>query len=56
MNMKTRGGYYRRIRRHREPIADATLGQPEEVAAVLEFLLSARAAYITEQLILPNGG
>jgi NAD(P)-dependent dehydrogenase (short-subunit alcohol dehydrogenase family) len=32
------------------------LGQPEEVAAVVEFLLSSRAAYITGQLVQPNGG
>jgi 3-oxoacyl-[acyl-carrier protein] reductase len=32
------------------------LGQPEEVAAVLDFLLSERSAYITGQIIHPNGG
>jgi len=32
------------------------LGQPEEVAAVVDFLLSERAAFITGQLIQPNGG
>jgi NAD(P)-dependent dehydrogenase (short-subunit alcohol dehydrogenase family) len=32
------------------------LGQPEEVAAVVEFLLSSVAAYITGQLVQPNGG
>ena len=32
------------------------LGQPEEVAAVANFLLSERAAYITGQLVQPNGG
>jgi 3-oxoacyl-[acyl-carrier protein] reductase len=32
------------------------MGQPEEVAAVVEFLLSDRAAYITGQLVQPNGG
>ena len=32
------------------------LGQPEEVAAVVDFLLSDRAAFITGQLIQPNGG
>lgn len=32
------------------------LGQPEEVAAVVEFLLSERASFITGQLIQPNGG
>jgi NAD(P)-dependent dehydrogenase (short-subunit alcohol dehydrogenase family) len=34
----------------------ARLGRPEEVAAVLEFLLSERSAYITGQIIHPNGG
>jgi NAD(P)-dependent dehydrogenase (short-subunit alcohol dehydrogenase family) len=32
------------------------LGQPDEVAAVVDFLLSDRAAFITGQLIQPNGG
>jgi NAD(P)-dependent dehydrogenase (short-subunit alcohol dehydrogenase family) len=32
------------------------LGQPEEVAAVVDFLLSGRTAYITGQLVQPNGG
>ena len=32
------------------------LGQPEEVATVVDFLLSDRAAFITGQLIQPNGG
>ena len=32
------------------------LGQPEEVAAVVDFLLSDRASYITGQLVHPNGG
>ena len=32
------------------------LGKPEEVAAVVDFLLSDRAAFITGQLIQPNGG
>jgi NAD(P)-dependent dehydrogenase (short-subunit alcohol dehydrogenase family) len=32
------------------------LGKPEEVAAVVEFLLSDRASFITGQLIQPNGG
>jgi 3-oxoacyl-[acyl-carrier protein] reductase len=34
----------------------ARLGRPEEVAAVLDFLLSERSAYITGQIIHPNGG
>jgi 3-oxoacyl-[acyl-carrier protein] reductase len=32
------------------------LGRPEEVAAVVEFLLSDRSAYMTGQLVQPNGG
>jgi len=32
------------------------LGQPDEVAAVVDFLLSDRAGFITGQLIQPNGG
>ena len=32
------------------------LGRPDEVAAVLDFLLSERSSYITGQLIHPNGG
>jgi NAD(P)-dependent dehydrogenase (short-subunit alcohol dehydrogenase family) len=32
------------------------LGQPEEVAAVVDFLLSECAAFITGQLLQPNGG
>lgn len=32
------------------------LGQPDEVAAVVAFLLSDKASYITGQIIHPNGG
>ncbi|MDP9130069.1 MAG: SDR family oxidoreductase [Candidatus Binatota bacterium] len=32
------------------------LGQPAEVAAVVDFLLSNRSAFITGQLLQPNGG
>lgn len=44
----------------RESIAESLpigrLGQPEEVASVLEFLLSDRSSYMTGQIIHPNGG
>jgi NAD(P)-dependent dehydrogenase (short-subunit alcohol dehydrogenase family) len=32
------------------------LGKPEEVAAVVDFLLGERSSYITGQIIHPNGG
>lgn len=32
------------------------LGRPEEVASVVDFLLSERAGFITGQLVHPNGG
>lgn len=32
------------------------LGQPEEVAAVADFLLSDRSSYMTGQIVHPNGG
>ena len=32
------------------------LGQPEEVASIVDFLLSDRAAHTTGQLLQPNGG
>ncbi len=32
------------------------MGKPEEVASVVDFLVSDRAAYITGQIIHPNGG
>jgi NAD(P)-dependent dehydrogenase (short-subunit alcohol dehydrogenase family) len=32
------------------------LGRPEEVAAVLDYLLGDRSAYMTGQLVHPNGG
>ncbi len=32
------------------------VGQPEEVAALVGFLMSERASYITRQVISVNGG
>jgi NAD(P)-dependent dehydrogenase (short-subunit alcohol dehydrogenase family) len=32
------------------------LGRPDEVAAVLEFLLGERSSYMTGQIVHPNGG
>ena len=37
-------------------IAMGRLGRPEEVAAVLDFLLGERAGFITGQILHPNGG
>ncbi len=38
-----------------EQVPMGRLGQPEEVAAVVEYLLSDRASYITGQILHPNG-
>lgn len=40
----------------KEAIPMRRLGQPEEVAAVVRFLLSEEAAYVTRQVISVNGG
>jgi NAD(P)-dependent dehydrogenase (short-subunit alcohol dehydrogenase family) len=39
-----------------ERVPMARLGRPDEVAAVLDFLLGERSAYITGQIIHANGG
>lgn len=45
---------FKRSREERVPMR--RLGEAEEVAAVVDFLLSERAAYVTGQLLHPNGG
>lgn len=39
-----------------ERVPMGRLGRPEEVASVLDFLLSERSAYLTGQIVHPNGG
>ena len=39
-----------------ESLPIGRLGRPEEVAAVVDFLLGERSSYITGQIIHPNGG
>ena len=38
-----------------EQVPMGRLGQPEEVASVVDYLLSDRASYITGQILHPNG-
>lgn len=45
-----------RLDNYRERIPMKRLGMPEEVAAVVDFLLSERASYIAGQIVHPNGG
>lgn len=45
-----------RLALHRGKIPMKRLGQPEEVAAVVDFLMSERSSYIAGQIIHPNGG
>jgi len=53
---RTAAEWEERLRLLHARIPMGRLGRPEEVASVVEFLLSDRAAYITGQLIQPNGG
>jgi NAD(P)-dependent dehydrogenase (short-subunit alcohol dehydrogenase family) len=45
-----------RVRQYAGRLPMQRLGQPEDVASVVDFLLSDRASYITGQLLQPNGG
>jgi len=45
-----------RVRDYEARLPMQRLGQPEDVASVVDFLLSDRASYITGQLLQPNGG
>ena len=45
-----------RQRAYEDRLPMKRLGQPAEVASVVDFLLSRRASYITGQLLQPNGG
>ena len=44
------------LERNRQRVPMKRLGRPEEVAAVVDFLLSDRSSYIAGQIIHPNGG
>jgi NAD(P)-dependent dehydrogenase (short-subunit alcohol dehydrogenase family) len=45
-----------RLAMHRAKIPMKRLGRPEEVAAVVDFLMSDRSSYIAGQIVNPNGG
>ena len=45
-----------RVRDYEARLPMQRLGQPEDVASVVDFLLSNRSSYITGQLLQPNGG
>jgi NAD(P)-dependent dehydrogenase (short-subunit alcohol dehydrogenase family) len=53
---RTPAEWEERLRGYESRLPMKRLGQPAEVAAVVDFLLSQRAAYITGQLLQPNGG
>lgn len=44
------------LEQQRQRIPMGRLGKPEEVAAVVDFLLDRRSSYITGQIVHPNGG
>ena len=45
-----------RVKGYEARLPMGRMGTPQDVASVVEFLLSDRAAYITGQLLQPNGG
>jgi NAD(P)-dependent dehydrogenase (short-subunit alcohol dehydrogenase family) len=45
-----------RLKEYQARLPMQRLGQPDDVASVVDFLLSDRASYITGQLVQPNGG
>jgi NAD(P)-dependent dehydrogenase (short-subunit alcohol dehydrogenase family) len=53
---RTQAEWQERLRDYQNRLPMKRLGQPAEVASVVDFLLSERAAYITGQLLQPNGG
>ncbi len=53
---RTEEQYRQAIARNIERTPMGRMGKPEEVAALVDFLLSERASYINGQLIHPNGG
>jgi NAD(P)-dependent dehydrogenase (short-subunit alcohol dehydrogenase family) len=53
---RTEAEWQDRLEAYENRLPMKRLGQPEEVASVVDFLLSHRASYITGQLLQPNGG
>ena len=53
---RTPAEWQERQRAYEDRLPMKRLGQPAEVAAVVDFLMSERAGYITGQLLQPNGG
>jgi NAD(P)-dependent dehydrogenase (short-subunit alcohol dehydrogenase family) len=46
----------KRLAFYRDKIPMKRLGRPEEVAALVDFLMSERSAYMAGQIVHPNGG
>ena len=53
---RTEAEYEEVRRRLADNLPVGRLGRPEEVAAVVDFLLGERSSYITGQIVHPNGG